>query len=151
MEKGTSMNWYKKSNNENIVQNVINYLSNLGIKNEIDGSLIKVNRDSIINFSTKEDENESYEDIISMLSGAFNAGFAYALRNDDWLWIEIRELSGKKKLDLPKGWKLTVKKDKRTGLYEAHLWNTKKESSPIPIIVPTLYDYPTKAREGAIA
>jgi hypothetical protein len=58
----------------------------------------------------------------------------------------------KPKQKLPKGWKLTIKKDK-SGLYEAHLWLKDQYgvTSPIPLTVPMLFDYPSKAREGAVA
>lgn len=53
------------------------------------------------------------------------------------------------KLRPPKGWKITVKKDKRTGLYGASVWD-KRDPSPLPIDVPVLFDYPSRARDGAI-
>ena len=80
------MNWYKKAQ-ENWQTELVNLLNELGIKNELDGLLVKVNRDSII-LAMNKDENESYEEFLNLINQHFNMRFDYTLKNDDWFWIE---------------------------------------------------------------
>jgi uncharacterized protein YbdZ (MbtH family) len=54
---------------------------------------------------------------------------------------QVQEMS-----KLPKGWKVTVKKN-RQGLYEANLWFEGRYVT----MVPAAFDTAQKAREGAVA
>lgn len=80
------MNWYKKAQ-INWQDETIQFLTELNIVNEKSDNLIKVQRDSIVNTFNKE-ESESYRELIRILNNHFNARFNYALKNDDWFWLE---------------------------------------------------------------
>ena len=84
------MNWYKKSENNTPInlKEIILFLNQLNITNEIDDKYIKVNRDSIVNVFKKKEESDSYRELIKMLNDKFNSRFNYVLKNDDWFWLE---------------------------------------------------------------
>ena len=84
------MNWYKKSENNTPInlKEIILFLNQLNITNEIDDKYIKVNRDSIVNVFKKKEESDSYRELIKILNDKFNSRFNYVLKNDDWFWLE---------------------------------------------------------------
>ena len=67
---------------------VSSLLKKLNILHSIDNDLIKINRDSIVNKISKDDEHASYKELINVLNNKFQSRFNYALKNDDNLWIE---------------------------------------------------------------
>jgi len=72
----------------------------------------------------------------------------------NWYKISQADDFGRPISKIPKGWKITLKKEKVNGMYEAHIWDIRPDAasrSPTPITPPVLWDTQYAAREGAIA
>ena len=74
---------------ENEIIQVSDFLIGMRIDHEKTDNSILINRDSICKcFVNAKGEQESYDNLIVSLNGAFNSRFVYVAKTDDWLMLD---------------------------------------------------------------
>ncbi len=73
---------------------ISNYLFNEGIENHIQGTQLRINRDSIVANYPDMFPEDAYDALLKDLSETYNERFTYTHRTDDDLYLEqITQLS----------------------------------------------------------